>query len=553
MLKSAVFLIFLIIFSACESYNNVKASIEGDIVDNAAWYSDMNDEVIDINITVPVPNDYNCSPHTDPLSPERPCTLEDIYFDINASDNYEPELHVVFNAKDYNYSSVENAVLKQKGKTTRHAKLKSYRVKLDKNVPLIFNERTLQMNKHPNDNSRVRNKMSFEFFQDIPNFTSLKTRFCRLYINGDDYGLFTHIESCDKYFLKNRGWNEDDYLYKAQNFSFRLEDALKLDKKGNPIDKKAFEAVIEPQTGKDYSKLIEMLNAINKKMSDAEFEKVFNKYFNRNNYITWMAVNIVVANKDTVSQNFFLYNPLHSDTFYITPWDYDGTAIDNSDYSKWELGIGNWWDIPLHNKFLKIKKNRDDLDAMVTKIREEYITPEKIQEKLNRYRPLVEPFILREPDLTVLPYDIWEKEYNSLVKRVDINIKNYRDQFGSPMPYWQTFSYENGILTLKWDESIDLEGDEVVYDVQCAYSPDMNASVIIDKKALSVKNGDLNITSWGEVSYSKKIDLQDGDILYMKVISKEKNNPAHYQVAFNKEVIVGGVEFFGVLELVIGK
>lgn len=552
MLKYIVSFLVVLISLGCESYNNVTASVEGDIVDNARWYDDMKDEVIDVNVTVPVPNDYNCSPHTDPLAPERPCTLEDVYFDTNANDDYEPELHVVFNAKDYNHSSVENAVLKQKGKSTRRSKLKSYRIKLDKDIPLIFHERTLQLNKHPNDYSRVRNKMAFEFFQDIPNFTSLKTRFCRLYINGEDYGLFTHVETGDEYFLKNRGWNEDDYLYKAQNFAFRIEKGMELDEKGNPIDKKAFEAIIEPQTGKDYTKLIDMLNAINKKMTDDEFEAVFNKYFNRDNYITWMAINIVMANKDTVSQNFFLYNPLHSDTFYFTPWDYDGTARDTDKYARWELGIGTWWGIPLHYHFLKIKKNRDDLDAMVTKIREEYITPEKIQAKLDRYRPLVEPFIQREPDSTILPYSKWDEEFNSLPSRLDVNIKNYRDQFGSPMPYWQSFSYENGVLTLKWDESVDLEGDEVVYDVQCAYSADMNNS-IINKKALSVEAGDLNITSWGEVSYSKKIALEQGDRLYMKVTAKEKNNPAHYQISFNKEVEIDDVKFFGVLEFVIGQ
>jgi len=552
--KSFFSFLLLLMLNGCESYNTVEEplpSVSGDIVDNAAWYSDMQDEVIDINITVPNPNEYLCAPFDDIFGAQRPCTIADVYHDIDANDEYKPELHVIFKARDYeNINGLENADYSQKGKSTRRAELKSYRIKLNKDASLFKGERTLQLNKHPNDYSRVRNKIAFEFFQDIPNFTSLKTRFCRLYVNGEDYGLFTHVETGDEYFLINRGWSKDDYLYKAQNFAFRVEKGMELDSKGKPIDKEAFEAVIEPQTGKDFSKLIQMLNAINENLTDEEFEKVFNRYFNRKNYITWMAINLVMANKDTVSQNFFLYNPKYSDTFYITPWDYDGTARNTEKYAKWELGIGTWWGIPLHQKFLRVKKNRDDLDAMVTLLREKYITPEKIEAKLDRYKSLVEPFIKREPDSTMLSYERWDDEFKSLVGRLDVNIKNYRDQFGAPMPFWQSYSYENGVLTLSWGESVDFENDEIVYDVECADNPDMT-NAIINEQALSIKNGELNVTSWGEVSYSKKIDLQSGDRLFMKVVAKEKNNPEHYQIAFDKEVDINDTKYFGELEFVI--
>jgi len=555
MVKFSLAFFLLLSFIGCESYNNVdhEPSVVGDIVDSTAWYADELDEVIDINVSVPVPNEYLCAPYDNTSAPLRPCTLLDVYNDTDPYDLYEPKLHVQLSARDYQQINEQmNASFAQKGKSTRTSLLKSYRIKLDKDMPLIFHERTLQLNKHPNDYSRVRNKMAFEFFEDIPNFTSLKTRFCRLYVNGEDYGLFTHVENGDEYFLINRGWNKDDYLYKAQNFAFRVEVGMELDSKGNPVNKEAFEAIIEPQTGEDYTKLIEMLNAINQDMSDAEFEVVFNKYFNRNNYITWMAVNIVMANKDTVSQNFFLYNPKYSDTFYITPWDYDGTARDTDKYAKWELGIGTWWGIPLHNKFLKIAKNREDLDAMVTKLRNEYITPEKVQAKLDRYKPLIEPLILERPDSEILSETNWRTEFDSLVSRLDVNIQNYRDQIGSPMPFWQAHSYEDGVLKLMWDQSIDFENDEIVYDVQLGFAADFNTTApIVDEKGLSIANGDLNVTSWGEVSYSFPIALNPGDRLFMKITAKEKDNPAHFQIAFDKEVVVDDIHYFGELEFVI--
>jgi len=546
------FIAFILLFlSACESYNTIEdsvPSVEGDIVDSDAWYSDNFDVVTDINITIPVPNEYLCSPYNNLEAPPRPCTLEDVYNDTDANDEYKPKLHVYFSAKDYeNINNLPNAEFYQKGKSTRNSKLKSYRIKLDEDANLFHNERSIQLNKHPNDHSRVRNRLAFEFFEEIPNFTSLKTKFCRLNVDGKDYGLFTHVENGDKYFLQNRGWSEEDYLYKAQNFAFTIDEGMEIDLKGKPLDKKAFEAVIEPQTGKDFTKLIDMINAINETQTDEEFEKVFNRYFNRSNYITWMAINLIMANKDTVSQNFFLYNPKGSDTFYFTPWDYDGTASDTDEYAKWELGISTWWGIPLHQKFLAVKKNRDDVDTMVTNLRENYITPEKIEEKLKRYKILVEPFMQRSPDIDILSYARWEKDFKSLVSRLDVNIKNYRDQFGSPMPFWQNYKYVDGILTLSWDEAVDFEGDEIVYDLLCADNPDMN-NTIIDRKGLSSKNGELNVSLWGSLSYSLNIDLKSGDHLFMKVIAKEKDNPLHYQISFDNEVKVNDVYYFGELE-----
>jgi len=118
------------------------------------------------------------------------------------------------------------------------------------------------------------------------------------------------------------------------------------------------------------------------------------------------------------------------------------------------------------------------------------------------------------------------------------------------MPFWQGFTYQNGILTLTWGESVDFEGDEIVYDVQCADNVDFNNS-IVDDNNLSAPGDKLEVTSWGSVNYKKTIDLNVGDHYFMKVIAKEKNNPSHYQIAFDKEIIINKVNYFGVLEFVI--
>ena len=50
---------------------------------------------------------------------------------------------------------------------------------------------------------------------------------------------------------------------------------------------------------------------------------VIAKHFDRKNYVTWLAMNMVLDNRDTNSQNFLLYSPRNSATWTFVPWDYD--------------------------------------------------------------------------------------------------------------------------------------------------------------------------------------------------------------------------------------
>ena len=260
----------VLFFSACQSYNDYDASIKGDIKDNQEWYAQNPQTLLHTSVSIPVPNDYLCKPYNDLNAPERPCTLLDVLNDINPLDSYEPQLHVIYQNDEYAANGV-NASFEQKGRSTRKAKQKSFRIKLDPGMELFNAEETLQLNKHPYEDTRMKNKLYFDIFQDIPNITSLRTRFVTLDIDGVPYGLFTHIEKCDDLFLKNHNFGAEDNLYKAQNFSFQLEPELAVDEDGRPIDPKAFDLVLEVENGKEQGKLIEMLNAINTKMSDEEF------------------------------------------------------------------------------------------------------------------------------------------------------------------------------------------------------------------------------------------------------------------------------------------
>ena len=548
MKKRSILLFFvLILITGCGSYNKIKKN-NPVFEDNLSIYTDYNDpKLIEWRVDIPLPNSYLCSPWYDISAPPRPCTLDDVLHDINPYDDYKPKIHVDI-ASDYPIPFSGTGLMYQKGKTTRHAKNeKSFRIKLDKNSPFYEGQRVLQLNKHPYDYSRVRNKLFFDMFVGIPHFCSLRTNFSHLKVKADenntDFGLFTHVEQVDKYYLKNHAL-EDGKIYKAQSFDFRYESTLAVDKEGRPLDPEAFEKIIEPKKGKNHKKLIEMIKAIDEAPTGNGFMTIFNKYFDYENYITWMAVNYVVCNADTINQNFFLYNPEESDKFFFIPWDYDDASPEYK-LPKWQLGFGRYWDIPLHRKFLSIDKNREAVINKVDEIYKNYINSYTVSERLKLYRPIVEPIITSPPDSENLPYKIWESSFTGLPKHIDENVQLFKKELGSPMPYWEDYKYE-GTLIIIWKRAVDFNHNPVVYDIKVAKDPEMNNTII---EFTDLSEEDLHITSWGEINFDTKKSLEPG-VYYLKVVAKVKDHPSYYQIAMD-DCYVNHKTYYGVRKIEI--
>lgn len=406
---------------------------------------------------------------------------------------------------------------------------------------------------HLYDLTRVRNKLAFDLFRDIPHIPSLRTQFVQMQItNFDktggqyataDYGLFTHVEKMGKEYLANRGLATDGNIYKAEDFEFMLNDNLKLDAKGAVLNKDNFEKTLNLEAdNKNHQKLIAMITALNDEGTN--FETVFGQYFDKSNYLTWLASNILMGNRDTINQNFALYQPKDSDKFYFLPWDYDGAFGFEGQpdqkkagelYAGWQISIANWWSVPLHKRFFKDPKHLAELKQAIDEVYSQYLTEAKIKAKLDGYKPLVEPLISRAPDNTFLPLadtanflQEWQDEYTRIAKVPKQNYDHFLASLESPMPFYQAAELlPDGMLRLGWDVATDLQGDAVSYTVQWSTSPDF-------KTVLGQQN--LNAT---EVIMPK---LPNG-VYYLKVTAKDSKG--NTQQGFDSAVVANKT-YFGV-------
>ena len=242
---------------------------------------------------------------------------------------------------------------------------------------------------------------------------SLRTQFVHVYIKDEtdpsapdgfvDYGLFTQVELPNSRYLRNHGLSRDGNLYKA-NFCemFRYPEQLRLatDPK---YDENAFSQILEPKTGEDHSKLLAMLDAVND--YSIPIEETVERYFDLDNLTSYLAFNILMGNADCSSQNYFLYSPVNSNTWYFFCWDGDGSL----NYyemkhikghwieSEWMRGISNFWGMSLFNRMLKVDTYRNAITAKVEALHKS-ITPERISLLIKQYRKTVDQYSRRMPD-----------------------------------------------------------------------------------------------------------------------------------------------------------
>lgn len=316
--------------------------------------------------------------------------------------------------------------------------LKSYRVKYMDGVDGFQGQSVFNINKHLNDPSRIANKLAHDLIIDVDNILGFRTSFLDIYIRDNSlidgesefhsYGLYTHTEQPNKTYLRSRGLDPNGSIYRAENFYFQLTPEIKNVNDAN-YDKQSFETVLGIREGKDHTKLIQMLKDINDK--DKNFDEVFHTYFNEDNYLTWLSVNILLGNADAMHNGFLLYNPSNTLIFYLMPWSFDNIF-------KWmesEEDTPNIYEkmveVDLHRKYLEQDENVDKLKAKIEELISESFSPKKIKSLIKQYKPLLLDMMSQYPDnvLLSIPYNEQIAYLGQIDERILINYNEFMEKY----------------------------------------------------------------------------------------------------------------------------
>ena len=427
----------------------------------------------------------------------------DLISAANKMDIFELDANVIFGDKDGKLSQVKNpdlvnATIKTRGSSSLNSAYKSYKINLKDGTDTFYGQKTLNINKHAYDVSKISNKFCMDMLSTVPNMSSLRTNFMILYIRDASlpkkdqkymyYGLYTHVEQPNRTFLKIRGFDVNGSLYKAANFEFRMTPALK-NVTDPGYDQAAFEKILEIREGNDHSNLINMVKDINN--PNLDFMKTFKRYFNEDNYLTWIACNILLGNEDTISQNFILYNPKNALTFYFMPWDYDGTFKFGDYKSHYEApvslkGIQRLSGVTLHRRYFRQPGNLLKLTDKLNSLLATTFTAKKVQALVDSYKPVLAKVMVKAPDIIIsrLPPNQINSYLNSFYTQIQNNYKNYlaSNKFPAPVFVNDPIRNKNGTVTFAWEPSFDYNGNLVSYGVSFAKDS------LFKKKVFEVKN-----------------------------------------------------------------
>ncbi len=424
------------------------------LVENAAVYSPGDFDLVTVNLTVP-----------------DAATLANIESTMS-----NDEVPAVFSAPDYmSDGAMPNAELQLHGSTSRKAIQKSYQVHLSKTGAAWRGSHTINLLKHPFDLTRVRSSISFDEFRAISDFTSLQQGWVHLVINGVDHGLYQWLEEPDTDFLTAHGLDPKGTVYKSETFAFQPIDPAVA------ADPNQFAMLVEAKGTPAVAKLQQMAAAVNDMSQD--INDVIAKYFNRANYITWLAVNMLMTNYDTNTQNFILYSPSNYEGWYFLPWDYDGAWDWYSQPGEFTLpryrqGISNWWAVKLHARFLSDPKNFADVDERI-EVLSSTISDSATTSAMAKYHDLVQSFISVEPDLDNLPSPNggtpqaivdWQTEYTRVGGAASAAFATYSATLDRPMPFYlytPAFGDPSNpdSVTLSWGASFQLDQMPFTYDL----------------------------------------------------------------------------------------
>lgn len=515
--KGALFsltLSLLLIFSGCntatpesENANPEEAVSSGADVDSmkvsdssVIYCDDDEDSVVTMYLTVSQGNKTDNTNHT-----WNEVNAHSVYYyEENGIDRYRVEGILQVGDENgptpgaFGYNEfTPNCIVQIRGATSSRSAQKSYKISINKNEGYWREQRTIALNKHVYDSVRFRNKLSYDLLKTIPGAFSLRTQFVQLYVkdltegnqNAEfvDYGLYTQVEQVNKTYLRNHGLDEFGQLYKASMFEFLEYDDLKL--VDDPTyDQEAFEKILEIKGNDDHSKIIAMLKDLNN--YSIPIEDILEKYFDEENYFTWLAFQMLTGNTDTTSQNFYLYSPQNGNRWYFISWDNDAAwsyeedvVYDNktADYN-YERGVSNYWGSTLHNRVLKSETLRKKLDDKVNELRA-VLTKERIADLAAQYADVVRPFLSSVPDAAHAPekMDAFEEIVKTIPNEIEHNYEMYRISLESPMPFYiDEPSFSNDKTVFRWDTSYDFDGEEVTY--QFELSNDYTFSSCISKQ-----------------------------------------------------------------------
>ncbi|MDA7658065.1 CotH kinase family protein, partial [Verrucomicrobia bacterium] len=173
----------------------------------------------------------------------------------------------------------------------------------------------MTLNNNVQDFSQVHQVMAYEFF-DRAGIPTPRCNLARVSVNGEELGIYSHIESIRTPFIKRHFSNSKGYLYEGYAGDFNDDDFSRIVLKSGNEEKATV-------------KLKQLRETINQgdRINVSDLEGILNLEA----FIQLWAAEVLIGHWDGYSgnrNNYYLYFDKQRDLFYFIPWGADAVFRD---------------------------------------------------------------------------------------------------------------------------------------------------------------------------------------------------------------------------------
>lgn len=429
--------------------------------------------------------------------PEYPYTFEDIYFDIDYLDDFEPVLPARVEVTggsdgqtwgDLHPAGQPNAEFKMRGEFSRRADYHSWKATLKKDwiepysaTPKRFlGHNRFNFVKSPYDGTRIRHSIWYEMFAEHPYLISWRTSFARLTIeapNGTviDWGMNQLVEEGRDKWAEEHGLTADpdseNYcLYKLRNFFFAQFNGTSIT---DPYaaNLTEIEERVDPKGCTDnHWKLIRMLNNFND--FNIPIEDLVNEHVYLPNALTVLAMNVMMYDYDHDGKNAYLLTvPEKDHIFYWIPWDYDGAFGGSSEEKTFKNTLAHYVTEPEHVYWWRILRAYPGAYQMlldtIDDMHATWLSEASVRARFDSFIPDVFADASGDPNDNKETGSGYYEEVDEIVARINATYDEAVLRLQGPVGIgWATpLNRGSGMWNLNWFEGFSPHGRTVSYDI----------------------------------------------------------------------------------------
>lgn len=169
----------------------------------------------------------------------------------------------------------------------------------------------MTLNNDHQDPGQTHQCLSYALFRSA-GLPAPRCNYARVTVNGKLLGVYSHVESVKKDFLRRNFPSSDGNLYEGQLADFGIYAMQNFEAKTNELSA-------------DYSELLEVQQAL--QLDDENFAAQIGQLIDIDQFLSFWAMEVITGHWDSATgdgNNFYIYHDPSDDLIHFIPWGTDG-------------------------------------------------------------------------------------------------------------------------------------------------------------------------------------------------------------------------------------